>query len=242
MHSIAPAIPVVIIVFVSALTRSALGFGDALIAMPLLALIVSVQTASPLVALMSGTAAVSLLLRNWRSADFKAAWRLILSSSIGIPLGLYYLKASNESLAKAVLGALLVAFGLYNLIGPRIPTLHSEKPAYAFGLLAGILGGAYNTKGPPVVIYGALRGWSPESFRATLQCYFLPTTLMVVVSHGLGGLWTPTVLKLYAYALPAIAVGTYLGGKVNRFIPRGQFNRLIYAFLTAIGLLLILRA
>ena len=94
---------------------------------PLLALIVSVQTASPLVALMSGTAAVSLLLRNWRSADLKAAWRLILSSSIGIPLGLYYLKASNESLAKAVLGALLIAFGLYNLIGPRIPALRSEK-------------------------------------------------------------------------------------------------------------------
>ena len=41
-----------------------------------------------------------------------------------------------------------------------------------FGFFAGILGGAYNTNGPPVVIYGSLRKWSPATFRATLQGYF----------------------------------------------------------------------
>ena len=36
--------------------------------------------------------------------------------------------------------------------------------------------------GPPLVIYGALRRWSPQHFRATLQGYFLPASLA-----GLGG-------------------------------------------------------
>ena len=40
------------ILFISTFIRSTLGFGDALLAMPLLTLIIGVQTATPLVALM----------------------------------------------------------------------------------------------------------------------------------------------------------------------------------------------
>ena len=72
-----------------------------------------------------------------------------------------------------MLGLVLVAFGLYNIIRPKLPTPGSEKLSYVFGFVAGILGGAYNTNGPPAVIYGALRDWSPESYRATLQEYFI---------------------------------------------------------------------
>lgn len=36
--------------------------------------------------------------------------------------------------------------------------------------------------GPPLAVYGSLRRWSPQRFRATLQGYFLPASLV-----GLGG-------------------------------------------------------
>ena len=206
--------------------------------MPLLAMVVNMQVATPLVAFTASTIAITILLGGWRSVDVKAAWRLIVSSLVGIPVGLFFLKTAPESVIKAVLGVVLVAFGLYNLITPRLTLLRSEKLAYVFGLIAGVLGGAYNTNGPPVVIYGTLRGWSPESFRTTLQCYFLPTGGLILVSHGLAGLWTPEVLRLYAYALPVIMLAIFLGGRVSQAVSGGQFNRIIYACLVVMGVFL----
>src|SRR6266481_2734540 len=96
-----------------------------------------------------------------------------------------------ESLVKSVLGLVLVGYGVYNLLTPRAPYLQHEKYAFPFGFIAGILGGAYNTSGPPVVIYGTLRRWSPEYFRATMQCYFFFTYLATIAGHGVARLWTP---------------------------------------------------
>jgi uncharacterized membrane protein YfcA len=231
-------VAVLSVVFLAAFTRSALGFGDALIAMPLLALMVGMQTATPLVALASSTIAATILMGAWRRVELKVVWRLILSTLVGIPIGLFFLKVAPEGVVKAMLGVVLVAFGLYSLVRPNLPTLGSEKLSYVFGFVAGILGGAYNTNGPPVVIYGALRDWSPESFRATLQGYFFPTGAMILVSHGLAGLWTPRVLRLYIYALPVIVTAALLGGRVNRMISSGQFNRIVYGFLVLVGVLL----
>ena len=225
------------ILFVSTLVRSALGFGDALVAMPLLALVVGVKTATPVVAFAASTIAFVILLRSWRDVDVRATWRLVVSSLVGIPFGLLLLKYAPELYVKAVLGALLILYGLYNLLAPRLPSVEGDGLAYVFGFAAGVLGGAYNTNGPPVVIYGALRRWPPESFRATLQGCFVLTGLMILVGHGLAGLWTPLVLRLYLWSLPAILLAVFLGARLNRRIPRESFGRLVYAFLVAVGLL-----
>jgi len=238
MDSSSLIVTVLSILFISTFTRSALGFGDALIAMPLLALVVGMQMATPLVAFGGSTIAITILVRGWRSVDIKAAWQLIASSLVGIPIGLFFLKTAPEPAIKAALGIFLIAFGLYNLIAPKLPTFHNEKLAYVFGLIAGVLGGAYNTSGPPVVVYGTLRGWSPDSFRTTLQAYFLPTGGMILISHGLAGLWTPTVLRLYAYALPIIMLAIFLGARASKVLSGERFNRIIYASLVVMGVLL----
>jgi uncharacterized membrane protein YfcA len=235
-------LPVVSILVLSAFARGILGFGNALIAMPLMALVVSIQIASPIVALANLTGILVILVGNWRNVNFKAAWRLILGCLIGIPIGLYFIKNANESLVRIILGAILVLFGLYYLISPRLPYLRGERTSYAFGLASGILGGAYNSNGPPIVIYGALRRWPPESFRATLQGVFLPTNLMVIVGHVLASLTTPTVLKLYGISVPFMVGATLLGIHLGKRIPTGQFNRIVYAFLVVMGALLIVRA
>ena len=229
------------ILFASTLVRSALGFGDALVAMPLLALVVGVKTATPVVAFAASTIALLILLKSWRDVDVRATWRLVVSSLAGIPFGLLLLKYAPEAYVKAVLGALLVAYGLYNLLAPRLPATDSDALAYVFGFAAGVLGGAYNTNGPPVVIYGALRRWPPENFRATLQGCFVLTGLMILAGHGLAGLWTPLVLRLYLASLPAILLAVFLGARLNRRLPRESFSRLVYAFLVVVGVLFFIK-
>jgi len=241
MDSSTTTLLVLAILFLSTFIRSALGFGDALIAMPLLAMLVGLQVATPLTAMAATTIAITILTRAWKKVDLHAAWRLVITTWIGIPLGIYFLKAAPDLVVKSLLGILITGFGAYNLIIPDLPRLLNENWAYVTGLLAGILGGAYNTNGPPVVIYGMLRRWDPEKFRATLQGYFLPTGLAILVSHGLAGMWTAEVVRYYLYAIPVILAGVFIGGKVNQIIPQGKFDRIVYGFLVALGILLIIR-
>ena len=226
---------VLAIVSLSTFIRSTFGFGDALVAMPLLAMAVGMQIATPLVALIAITIAITILLKSWRSVDLGSAWRLIVSSLVGIPIGLLFLQEAYEGIVKALLALLIIFFSLYNLLKPRLITLTDNKSAYVFGLLAGILGGAYNTNGPPIVIYGMLRKWSAESFRATLQGYFFSAGILIVLSHGLAGLWTLTVLRLYAISLPVVFLAIVLGSKLNRSIPQGKFDKYVHVFLIIIG-------
>jgi uncharacterized protein len=225
------------VLFVAAFVRSALGFGDALVAMPLLALVVGLQVATPVVAFAASTIGITILLSHWRSVDVRSTWRLVAASLVGIPFGLVLLKIAPEGYVKAALGLLLILYGLYSLLAPELPAVRGHWAAYVFGFVAGVLGGAYNTNGPPVVVYGALRHWSPEHFRATLQGCFLLTGLMILAGHGVAGLWTAQVLWLYLYSLPAIMLAIYLGARLNRRIPRETFSRAVYVFLVAMGAL-----
>ncbi len=228
------------VLFISTFVRSAVGFGDALLAMPLLVLIISLKTATPLVALMGMAISTGIILTDWARIDLHSAWRLIVASLVGIPFGLILLNLAPEVLVKAILGLLLVLYGLYNLLTPGLPLLQNEKLAYPFGFVAGILGGAYNTNGPPIVIYGALRRWPPDHFRATLQGYFFFTNILILAGHGLAGLWTLPVLSLFLSSLPVIGLGIYLGGKANRYIPRALFSPLIYMLLIVVGVLFLI--
>ncbi len=227
------------ILFVSTFIRSATGFGDALLAMPLLVLTVGLQTATPLVAFVASTISLTILVREWRTLELRGMWRLIFSTFIGIPLGLVLLNFAPEKLAKAILGTLLILYGLYGLSGLTLPQIRDEKLAGIFGFIAGVLGGAYNTNGPPIVIYGTLRRWSPDYFRVNLQGYFFLTNWLIIVGHGLAGLWTSQVLQLYVYSLPAVVTGIFIGEMVNKRIPKAMFSRLVYILLVVIGVLFV---
>lgn len=233
---------VTFILFLAAFVRSSLGFGDAVVAMPLLALVLDIKTATPLVALFATTIAVSILIRNWQKTDLRATILLVISSLLGIPLGLLIVKTLPETILKVILGSIILFYGIYRFLKPGVK-LKRDIPlvSFLFGFIAGILGGAYNTNGPPVVIYGTLRHWSPENFRATMQGYFLPTGFLIAISHGVTGLWTSVVFKHYAIALPLVLLAIFLGGKFHHAASAERFDKYVNTTIVLMGLLLILR-
>lgn len=236
-------IAVLLIVFVSALVRTVFGFGNALIAMPLLAMTgVGMKTATPLVALLSLVLGIALLVTQWKKVDIKSAWRLLLATVPGIPLGTMLLRGDYQRMGEIVLALIIIGFSGYSLFKPRLIEPIKEWLAYPFGFLAGILGGAYNSNGPPVIIYGTLRRWAPDEFRATLQSYFLPSSVIIVAGHGLGGLWTYEVCTYFFLSLPLTLFAIWIGGRLQHSIPPGRFDRWIHIVLIVVGGMLLAKA
>jgi len=233
---------VLAVVFVATLIRSSFGFGEALVAVPLLALSMPVEIASPLAILFSITVAVIVLLEDWHRVHFGSAWRLTLSTLFGIPLGLLLLTAVPEPVVKAILAIVIIVFSIYCLVRSTPPELHSDHLAWLFGFAAGILGGAYGINGPPLVIYGTLRRWSAEQFRATLQGYFLVASTVTMAGYWWTGLWVWPVTRYYLMALPVAILAILIGRVVNRRLANRSFIRYIHMGLVLIGITLLIQS
>jgi uncharacterized membrane protein YfcA len=233
-----PTIHVLAVLFFATFIRSALGFGEALIAVPLLALSMPVQVAAPLAVLVSITVAVVVVIQDWRQVHFRSAGWLVLSTLFGIPLGLLLLKTVPESVVKSILGAFILAFAIYSLTG-RKPELHNDRLATLFGFMAGILGGAYGMNGPPLVVYGVLRRWQPAQFRATLQGYFLIASIVGMAGYAATGLWTRTVSNYFLLSLPLALIAVFLGHAIHRRLSSSRFLICVNVGLAMIGVLLL---
>ena len=230
------------VLFLATVIRSAFGFGEALIAVPLLALVLPVGVAAPVAVLVSVTVALVVVAQDWREVHVRSAGWLVFSTLFGVPVGLLILKSVPETIVKTLLAILIIAFSLYSLTTRRQHELKTDRLAWLFGFSAGVLGGAYGMNGPPLVVYGALRGWSPANFRATLQGYFLPASAMVMAGYGFAGLWTPVVTRYYLLSLPGVAVAIFLGRMINRRMHSRRFLAYVHVGLIAIGSLLLWQA
>ena len=235
---------VIAVVFVATLIRSTFGFGEALVAVPLLALRIPVTVAAPLAVLVSIVVAGAIVVSDWRSIELRSARGLIIASLFGIPFGVLLLTKTSDLIVKLVLGSIIIVFSLYSLtIGGTRGREHGHDGwLVACGFLAGILGGAYGMNGPPLAVYGALRRWSPRQFRATLQGYFLPVSIAGLVGYAVIGLWTAAVTHDFLWSLPGVAVATLLGGAINRRLHIHAFIRFIYGGLVLIGIVLVVQA
>src|SRR5436309_1479388 len=230
------------VVFLATLIRSAFGFGEALIAVPLLALLIPVEIAVPLAVLVSITVAVVVIIEDWRKVHLASAWRLVLSTLFGIPLGLLLLTAVPEAIVKAVLAVVIMAFSAYCLLRRAPLELKDDRLAWLFGFAAGILGGAYGMNGPPLVVYGTLRRWSAEHFRATLQGYFLPASLLAMFGYWLAGLWVTAVTRYYLLSLPVAVAAIFLGRVVHRRLGGRSFILYVHLGLIVVGAVLLIQS
>jgi uncharacterized membrane protein YfcA len=230
------------ILFLATFIRSAFGFGEALVAVPLLALLMPVEQAAPVAVLVSITVAAIVVAQDWRHVHFRSAARLFLPTVVGTPLGLLMLMVVSGDIVKMILAAVIIAFSSYCLIGRSRIVLNDDRFAWIFGFFAGILGGAYGMNGPPLVIYGAFRRWSPQHFRATLQGYFLPASMIVMGGYALTGFWTKAVTHDYLRALPAVFAAVVLGRAVNQRLSGDSFLRYVHIGLIATAVMLLVQS
>lgn len=237
-------IHVLLVVFLATLIRSAIGFGEALIAVPLLALSLRLEIAAPLAVLISITIALMVVAQDWRKIHVRSIGWLMTATVFGIPLGLLLLTSSHQRLTKATLALLIMAFSVYSLMGERPPELKADSLPWLLGcgFVAGIMGGAYGMNGPPLAIYGSMRRWSAQHFRATLQGYFLPASVLGMAGYWLKGLWTPAVTHYYLLSLVAVVPAIPLGRVVNHRMRGDTFLKYVYAGLVAVGGVLLVQA
>jgi uncharacterized membrane protein YfcA len=121
-----------------------------------------------------------------------------------------------------------------------LPEIRNQRFGYLFGFVSGVLGGAYNTGGPPYVIYGVSQRWEPAEFKGNLQVLFTVNSTFVVITHLVTGHFTETVWLYFAIALPVIVIAALIGFRMDKYINGVWFRRIVLTLLLAIGVKMLL--
>jgi uncharacterized protein len=233
-----PALLILVILFAS-FTQGAAGFGLGLVAMPFLIEPLGVQPSTSLVALIAVFVRIVMLIVYREAINLRIVTRIAVASLVGLPIGVLVLQRLNSGLVLTVLGVVVVGYALYSLLNLRLPEVVSPLWAYGAGFLSGLLSGAYNTGGPPVIMYGASRRWGQAEFKSNLQGIGLVNSVAVISLHFVAHDFTPLVLADFVRVFPVVAVGLLLGMWLTRYFNPFWFRRLVLVVLVVVGLNLI---
>jgi len=235
---------VLLICFVATLFRSTFGFGESLIAVPLLTLFLPIEVSVPLSVLMSIVVAFTVVVQDHRQIHFNSAKWLIIFAALGIPIGVLILFYGNDFYIKIGLGVIIILYSVYSMMNSDKFVLKRDSKLWLFvcGFLSGVFGGAYGVNGPPLVVYGNMRRWDAQYFRATLQAYFLPAGLISIVAYAFEGLINRDVLWYFGISLPALFPAIFLGRYLNKKIRGNSFYKYVYMGLILIGIILIVNS
>jgi uncharacterized protein len=230
---------VIAVMFLYTFVGICAGFGGGLTSMPLITMVLPLKMAAPM-SVMVGTA--TALYATWLSrkeTDWKSAMVLILFSFAGIPVGLYALSYLPDHIMKMGLGGFIIIYSFYSLFIPRLPVYDKRWIAAPMGAIAGALGAAFSTNGPPVVMYGMLRNLGPAAFRGTLNAFFTANNIAIVGGLATSGILTISTFKLVIFCIPTMILGSIVGQFVHKRISVKTFRIMVFLLLIASGAMLI---
>lgn len=133
-----------VILFSAYLMRGIAGFGSALIAVPLLALMFPLTLVVPLVVLLDYLGSATQGFRNRQRIVWGDLAPLIPFTIIGVATSLILLNAVNSKLLSNVLGGFVILYAIYQ-ISP-LPVLRGSRIlSIPYGFLGGLVGTLFGT-------------------------------------------------------------------------------------------------
>jgi hypothetical protein len=237
---------VALAMFLGATVKGAIGFGLPLVALPVMAFGLPPQTAMALLAVpIVGSNILQARQRGlWRPA-LGRFWPLIAGGFVGLVAGLQLLARADAAELHVLIGLTIVAVGVSQLSGLRIPRPRPEREAPtsgAVGVLAGLIGGMTSMFGPPAITYLVALRLDKDLFVAALAVYYAAVSLPFFVSLALLGIigWAEFLGSVAAMA--PIAAGVATGTALRRLIPPEPFRRVVLVALVVVGLVMAGRA
>jgi uncharacterized membrane protein YfcA len=236
----------IVVVFVAATLSSIAGFAfSALCGAFLFQFVQPVEAVHLMIVCSIALQLLSVIaLRN--SIDWRLLSRFLLGGVTALPLGIYLLTVLDAGLYRQIIGAFLIAYGLFMLFRPALRVRFQRDWADVMvGAAGGITGGFAAFPGAFVTIWCSLKGWDKARQRGVYQPFILLMQLaaLAILTIRAGGPihGTTSVAALTPLIfVPAALLGTWCGLGWYRRLSDAHFAKVVNLLLIAAGFGLIL--
>ena len=236
-HSINALALLVAAAFIGSLARGFSGFGGALIFVPLASAAVGPQAAAPIMLVIDGIAQLALLKNAWRQANRREVGIMAAGALAGIPLGAAVLSYMDATALRWAIAVLIVAMLALLISGWRYHGQPTMPTTVCIGFAGGILSGAIQAGGPPVVAYWLGGRSAALTVRANIILFFFCTSVVAAISYLATGLLGLDVLLLSALTAPGYALGMFLGTRMFGLASDAMFRRVCFLLIAAAAII-----
>lgn len=230
--------------FMASFLKGLTGLGFSTLCLGFLAVFMDLKLAIPLVFLPSLSSNIMIMVEAGRFFEsVKRFWFLYLSALPGLMVGLWFLDASRSEAPKAILGGVILIYGIWGL--KNRPMQLSEKKekqlVLPVGFLSGLVNGATGSQIMPIMPYLLSIKMDRALFVQTINCAFTLNTLVMILGLGKLGLVTRPVIYLSAGGILPVALGIFLGGRIRKKISEEIYRKMVFILLIALGINLAVR-
>jgi uncharacterized membrane protein YfcA len=229
-----------VIVLIASSAQAITGFGYAMLAVPLLSVVIDAHTA------VVGAALAGLGLSTIGTIQERAhvSWRPTLimcgTSLLGMPFGIVLLHVLDARALRLLIAGVVLVCTAQVWRNVRLPERASVVGV--LGLITGVLATATGTNGPPLVAAFQAMGYEPRRFRATMAATFLLTGVLSLAAFAIGGDVDRASLMVSLAAVPAAIAGWLVGNRVFARIDAVLFRRIVLIALVCASAVTVIRA
>jgi uncharacterized protein len=225
-------------------SKGGVGFGLPLIAMPIMANVVSIPLA---IGLMSIPILVSNIWQAFSSghhvAMFRRFWTLILALIIATALGAQVLTRVDQAPISIFVGVLVALFVLSQAFSLRISVTEKTESRLkpVIGVLSGFLGGVSGIFGPPLLSFLVALKMPKEEFMCAVGLIYLMGIFPLFGTLISNGVISAADGWVSLAACIPLSIGGFLGAWMRNRVSQTVFQRVVLVMLFIVALNLIRR-
>ena len=230
--------------FVSGVVKGATGLGYATSCIPMLALVLGIKTALPLVLAPSVASNFTLLVSTGPvMPTIRRFWPMLLLAPVGVFLGAALLGSVDGATAGAALGAALIAWCAFSFrrMDWRLPPQLERPLAPAVGFSTGLVNGLTGSQVMPLAPFVMALGLAPAMLIQVMNLSFTISSAAMATALTRIGLMTVPAAVVSLAGVALSVGGVRLGSRVRRRLPETTFRRAILVVLTVAGAALIVK-
>nr|MDO8113222.1 sulfite exporter TauE/SafE family protein [Candidatus Sigynarchaeota archaeon] len=233
------AVWILIVLFFSMFIGAAFGFGDALILIPFLTLIVNVQSAVVLAAYWGVLLCVMNVLKYRGFLDKPFLKRTVPIGLVGTTIGSLLISVSPVAWIELILGVFIACYVIFKARAMAKKTCHGPladgwlySGAFGYGFLGGLIGAS----GPVFVVILERTNHERESFIANFALNSFILTIFKVGIYAGTGLFPVDLWPIFLLGFPLIYVAIRCGHRVTPKISKEKFIIGILAILAIMAI------
>jgi uncharacterized membrane protein YfcA len=224
------------IALLSGAVRGFSGFGSALMYVPLMSAVYGPRIAAATFLAVDLVTGAVFALRVGHDCNWREILPLAAAAAVAAPFGTLILLFTDPTVLRWMISALVLLMVVVLASGWRYHGVPILPITLAVGFLAGLLGGAVQISGPPVIVYWLGGPSDVRVMRANFVVYFALTAVVLTIAYLSRGLINAEVLALAAILGPLHILAIAAGAPLFHRASGHTYRRVAYVIMAVAGL------
>lgn len=219
---------IILIVLIASLIKGITGFGFALVSLPPLLIWYSPIELIPVLILCNLIASIIIVLQRKDQKLINKQFRtLIAYGAVFTITGVLVLNYFSEGLIIRIMSAFFMLLSVLSLIGIKYSIKQTSFAYKLAGAVLGFLTGSISISGPPLALFLYATKVSNQQFREVFAWFSIVTSIIALTGYAFTEILTFQTFKIAGLFLPILFIGSFIGKRINRFLPIKVFEKSI---------------